>query len=91
MKEETTSAEAGSNVPAAASKCSKCHGKQGEGRKKNPALAGMDPAVFIERINQYKSGARKYKMMNKIAGSLSDAEIEELAKYYQGLPKKSAE
>jgi len=91
MKEETTSAEAGSNVPAATSKCSKCHGEQGEGRKKNPALAGMDPAVFIERINQYKSGARKYKMMNKITNSLSDAEIEELAKYYQGLPKKTSE
>ncbi len=74
------------SVPAAASKCAKCHGKQGEGRKKNPALAGLESAVFIERINLYISGARDNKKMARYARSLSDEELAELAKYYENLP-----
>ena len=79
------------NAPAITSKCAKCHGQLGEGVKKNPVLAGLDPAVFIERINLYKSGAREHKIMAKFAKSLSDAEIAELAEYYKNLAAKSPE
>ena len=74
------------SVPAAASKCAKCHGQQGEGLKKNPALAGSDPADFIEQMQMYKSGTREHKIMAKYAKSLSAEEITELASYYQSLP-----
>jgi cytochrome c553 len=72
--------------PDAASKCAKCHGKQGQGRRKNPALAGMEVAVFIERMNMYISGERDNKKMTKATKLLSHEEIEELAGYYQSLP-----
>jgi len=73
------------SAPALISKCVKCHGKQGEGVKKNPALAGLAVAEFIERINLYKSGERKHKIMNKFAQSMTEEEVLELAKYYESL------
>ncbi len=88
--QQTTDAEtdtnAGLHLPAALSKCSKCHGKQGQGRRKNPPLAGMEYAVFIEQMNNFKSGAGENKRMIKYAKQLSDEEIAELARYYEGLP-----
>lgn len=79
------------NAPAVTSKCAKCHGQQGEGVKQNPVLAGLESAVFIERMNLYKSGAREHKMMTRIAQSLSDGEIAELAEYYKSLEANSPE
>jgi len=79
------------NPPAVASKCAKCHGQQGEGVKKSPALAGLESAVFVERLNLYKSGAREHKMMAKFAKSLNDEEVVELARYYESLAAKSPE
>ena len=75
--------------PDSAKKCAKCHGKQGEGLKKNPALAGMESAVFIEQVNLYRSGDRESKKMTKYAKRLSDEEIVVLAEYYESLPAKS--
>jgi len=80
------SAEIAINLPAAATKCAKCHGKRGEGRRKNPALAGLEAAIFVERVNMYISGAREHKKMAKAAKRLSNEEIEELARYYERLP-----
>jgi len=68
------------------SKCVKCHGKQGEGRRKNPALAGMESVVFIEQMNKYKSDSSISKKMTKYATPLSEEEIVELARYYENLP-----
>jgi len=79
------------SVPEVTSKCAKCHGPHGEGVKKNPVLAGLAPEDFIERMNQYKTGAREHKIMAKFAKSLTDEEIAELAAYYHGLPAKSPE
>ena len=85
---ETQAAVSGAapiTVPAAVSKCAKCHGKQGEGIKRNPALAGSDSETFIEQMQMYKAGTRKHKIMAKYAKALSDEEISELAAYYQSL------
>jgi predicted CXXCH cytochrome family protein len=82
-----TGADAGlpAELSALISKCAKCHGKQGEGRRKNPALAGLDAAVFTEQMNRFKSGTRESKKMAKYAKPLSDTEITELARYYESL------
>jgi len=84
-------AGASMSAPAVTSKCAKCHGQQGEGVKKNPALAGLDPEVFTERLNEYKTGARKNKIMAKFANSLSAEDIAELAAFYHSLAAKSAQ
>lgn len=81
----TEVAELAAELPAAVAKCAKCHGKQGQGRNKTPPLAGMESAVFIEQMMQFKSGAVESKKMAKYAKRLSDEEIVELALYYEGL------
>ena len=81
-----TVTEPPAELAEAVSKCAKCHGKQGQGRNKTPALAGMEAAVFIERMNNYKSGNSESKTMIKFASRLSDEEIVELARYYENLP-----
>jgi len=72
-------------APDAAKKCAKCHGKLGEGVKKNPALAGVAAGEFIEKMNRYREGGGDSKVMIRFAKSLSDEEIAELAAYYESL------
>jgi len=67
------------------SRCAPCHGAQGEGKGKFPALAGSDVAEFARQMNEFKSGARQSKVMGKFAQSLSDEEIRVLARYYADL------
>ncbi len=71
--------------------CFVCHGRHGEGEKMDiPALAGQQADYFAETLKAYKSGARHndiYSRMRLISQQLSDAEIQELAKYYQQMPK----
>jgi len=86
-EEETGIAQAMAvTAPEAASKCAKCHGKQGEGVKKNPALSGLDSAVFTDKMQIYRSGGGDSKIMTRFAKALSDEEIAEFAAYYQSLP-----
>ena len=72
-------------APAGAKKCAKCHGKLGEGVKKNPPLAGIAASDFIEKMNFYREGGGDSKVMIRFAKSLSDEEIAELASYYKNL------
>ena len=72
-------------APDAAKKCAKCHGKLGEGVKKNPALAGIAAAEFTEKMSLYREGVGDSKVMIRFAKSLSDEEIAELAAYYESL------
>jgi cytochrome c553 len=77
-------------VPESLSKCAKCHGKRGEGVKKNPPLAGLESAVFIDSMLSYRSGGDS-KIMTRFAKALSDEEIAELAAYYENLPAQAPE
>jgi len=67
--------------------CSVCHGGKGQGEKMDiPALAGQQADYFANALMAYKSGERHndiYSRMRLIAQQLSDAEIRELAEYYQ--------
>jgi cytochrome c553 len=68
-----------------AKKCKACHGAKGEGKKKNPPIAGMEEAAFSKLIADYKSGAKEHKMMQKTAKKLSDDDVANLAAYYKSL------
>jgi len=83
---EVARVEPPADLPDAVAKCLKCHGDQGQGRRKNPPIAGLETTVFIEMMNNFKSGASDSKTMNRYAKSLTDEEIAELARYYEGLP-----
>jgi cytochrome c553 len=81
-------AQAGGDADAGKAKakaCAGCHGANGEGKKKNPPLAGMEESAFIQAMADYKSGAKENKTMARTAKKLSDEDVANLAAYYHSL------
>jgi cytochrome c553 len=81
-------AQAGGDVDAGKKKaksCAGCHGANGEGKKKNPPLAGMAESEFVQAMADYKSGKKEDKTMNRTAKKLSDEDVANLAAYYASL------
>jgi cytochrome c553 len=70
---------------AKATACAMCHGPNGEGTQMAPKLAGEDPAKFVQALADYKSGKKDNAMMKAQVGSLSDADMANLAAYYASL------
>lgn len=70
----------------AAAVCSQCHGiKNPSAEAPFPPLAGRDEAYLQTALKQYRDKTRKSDIMNAIAGSLSDADIANVAAYYSKL------
>jgi cytochrome c553 len=67
----------------AESVCSQCHGLKTppKGSIFLP-LAGRDASYLKLALQQYRDKTRKSDIMNAIAGSLSDADIEDVMTYY---------
>ena len=70
----------------AANVCAQCHGihKPAAGAP-FPSLAGRDAAYLKEALKQYRSKKRVSEIMNAIAGSLRDNDIDDLVAYYSKL------
>lgn len=84
------SAHAGGDPAAGKAKaqaCAACHGANGEGKAKYPAIAGMPEAAFVQALQDYKSGKRPNPIMKTYAGKLSDADMDNLAAYFASLKK----
>lgn len=63
--------------------CSHCHGvKMPSADAPFPFLAGRDFEYLKMALKQYRDKTRKSDIMNAIAGSLSDDDIENVAAYY---------
>lgn len=71
--------------------CGYCHTPGGQGRPENSALAGLPEAYIRQQLIDFRSGARKpygpeeyapSRDMHKLAKFLTDAEIDESAKYF---------
>jgi cytochrome c553 len=63
--------------------CAACHGPNGEGSKEYPKIAGMDPKVFSQALEDFKTGKRKHAIMDMIAKQLSEEDIADLAAFYE--------
>ncbi len=78
---EAASLYAGQSKAAAV--CSQCHGiRMPSADAPFPPLGGRDPEYLKTAIKQYRDKTRKSDIMNAIAGSLTDAEINDIASYY---------
>lgn len=66
--------------------CSQCHGikKPGVGAP-FPSLAGRDKDYLKLALEQYRDKTRISEVMNNIAGSLSDKDINNIVSYYSRL------
>ena len=84
-----TAAYAGGNADAGKTKsqaCVGCHGMNGKSNNPNyPNLAGQKELYLVKAITAYKTGDRKDPMMAPMIGSLSDADIADLAAYYSSV------
>lgn len=69
--------------------CAVCHGAKGIATLPDaPNLAGQNAIYLAKALRDFKSGARKNEMMSLMSASLSDADIENLAAFYEGLDCK---
>jgi cytochrome c553 len=78
-------AQVASAGQAVASKCTACHGADGNASNTAwPNLAGQSRDYLINAIKSYKGGARNNGMMAGVVKDLSDADVERVASYYAG-------
>jgi cytochrome c553 len=67
--------------------CQACHGGNGISVAPNiPNLAGQKADYLKQQLAAFKSGDRKHDVMNPIARQLSDADIANLAAFWNSLP-----
>ncbi|TXL01908.1 cytochrome C [Methylococcaceae bacterium HT1] len=70
----------------AAAVCSQCHGiRSTSAEAPFPPLAGRDKKYLESALKQYRDKTRISDIMNNIAGSLSDRDINNIASYYSRL------
>ena len=80
--------DAGRGIPP----CMSCHGENGKGKAPNvstyPVIGGQHKGYLRAQLTHWRSGERSNSpdgVMNKVAKSLTDAEIESLTDYISGL------
>ncbi|MGH8799524.1 MAG: c-type cytochrome [Casimicrobiaceae bacterium] len=67
--------------------CQACHGMDGNSQNADyPKVGGQYPDYLAKALRDYKSGARKNPIMGAFAGTLSNADIDNLAAYYAAQP-----
>lgn len=77
-------AEAGK---AKALTCSACHGQDGNSVNPEwPNIAGQNAPYLVAQLGAFKSGLRQNPLMTSQAMLLSDADMRNLAVYYESLP-----
>ena len=75
--------------PAKAVQCFQCHGKDGIGLGPDfPNLAGQKATYLVKALRDFRSGKRQDEVMSLMAKPLTDAEITQLAEYYESLGAK---
>jgi len=66
--------------------CAQCHGiRSTSAEAPFPPLAGRDDEYLESALKQYRDKTRVSDIMNNIAGSLSDRDINNIAAYYSRL------
>ena len=70
--------------------CASCHGAAGEGNLSTPRLAGQPAGYLKKQLQDFASGLRTNESMALVARSLSDADMDKLARYYAGIELRAA-
>jgi sulfide dehydrogenase cytochrome subunit len=78
-----SAADAGGAIIAA--QCNGCHGFEGASKGAAPALKGRPAQYLSQSMKDFKSNKTKGTIMNRIAKGYSDAELDNVAKYYSSL------
>ncbi|MCG8428853.1 MAG: cytochrome c4 [Chromatiales bacterium] len=74
---------AGPSGEALSFTCAGCHGTDGSSVGPSmPAIAGMDPEVFVDAMKAYRNDQRNATIMNRIAKAYSDEQFKEMAWFF---------
>jgi cytochrome c553 len=69
--------------PARLGLCAACHGETGMAQIPGaPNLAGQQLDYLREALKQYRDGRRNVPLMRAAIGPMSDADLDELARWY---------
>jgi cytochrome c553 len=72
-------AVASAEPPAGAASCSGCHPASARVASPVPRLAGLDRAVIVRAMQDFRSGQRAGTVMDRIARGFTDEEIQAIA------------
>ncbi len=73
---------------AKAQVCAQCHGEGGNSTNPQiPALASQPAQMIATQLYQFREGNRKNEQMSPMAANLSNAEMNDLAAYFSGVPR----
>ena len=79
----------GKSVEDLAKPCAACHGPDGNSTNAQyPRIAGQYHDYLARAMQEYKNGERKNAIMAGFVNTLSDADIDKLARYYGAMPTK---
>jgi cytochrome c553 len=71
---------------ARSASCAGCHGAQGiSSNPLWPNLAGQQAGYLVKQLTAFRDGSRTDPMMTPMAKSLTDADIQNLAAWYNSL------
>jgi cytochrome c553 len=70
----------------AGAQCAACHGNDGMAvLPEAPNLAGQKAGYTAAQLRHYRSGERKHELMTVVSQGLSDAQIADLARWYEAI------
>ena len=81
---------ADANPAMLADACAPCHGTDGKSPGAIPALSGKSADYIVQRMLEFKAGAREGTVMNRIAKGYTDAEIAAVAQHFAVLGQAAA-
>lgn len=70
-----------------ASACASCHGTGGHSVGGIEPLAGMPKDELIQKLRDFKSGAKPATVMHQLSKGYTDQQIEVIANYYSAQKK----
>ena len=81
----TSAVSAAPTAQALSFTCAGCHGTDGSSVGPSmPAIAGMDPEVFVDAMKDYREDRRNATIMNRIARAYSDEQFKGMAWFFAG-------
>ena len=87
MAQDKPATLTGASDSMLANTCAGCHGTDGASAgPASPTIAGLSEEYFIEVMKGFAADEIPATIMNRIAKGYSDAEIEQMAKFYAGKP-----
>jgi cytochrome c553 len=79
-------------IKSEAELCQGCHGADGNaGAVGVPKLSGQYAAYLIKELADFRSQARRHRVMNAMADGPSEGDLQDIAAYYASLPRLTEE